>query len=313
MSATNVDKKPFVCIKCKRIFGRSCDLDRHMRKKIPCDRVIKCDKCDKLFKTVTILRKHENRKTSCAPIKSNPANPLGKNGCRFCYKLMSNKYTLRNHYKTCKIKNGGVELLFNKLEEHHRELTTVTQENALIRAELKQLKESMSKPSNQVNTLGNNNTITTNQAYVTINNYKTPNLDDIKVALRDLLKDKLLKTVMESIYFNPSKPENHSILSQNIKQKRVAVFEDGWKLLTSERERGKVIDDVKAVCLREGGKILSSNDSDDSKTTPVEHQRIRSFNQLNREEADMTDEEVLETFYKHRDMVIKTKKTVSPP
>ena len=43
-----------------------------MNKTIPCDRVLKCEKCYKIFTSITDLRRHNERKTPCdLPLKSN--------------------------------------------------------------------------------------------------------------------------------------------------------------------------------------------------------------------------------------------------
>jgi hypothetical protein len=170
----------------------------------------------------------------------------------------------------------------------------------LMRTELKRVTDKVSTGTPVVQNNINN-------IAITINSYKTPDISDIKVKLTDLLADKLIKTVMESIYFNPNKPENHCILSQNIKQGRVAVYDNGWKLITSDREMGLVIDAVKATCLKEGGNLIELCDQQD--LTPVQTNKIQSFNGLEHEgEACITDDEVLKVFHKHRDMVTATKK-----
>lgn len=109
------------CEKCGIIFGTIQNLENHLRKKIPCDRILKCNKCDKTFKHKGHLTAHQNRKTPCEPIQGDPTKQTPKNTCHFCYKKLSSKYSLKNHFGVCKIKNGGMALLFKKVERLERE------------------------------------------------------------------------------------------------------------------------------------------------------------------------------------------------
>jgi len=50
------------CIKCNKIFNSNRDLQRHLDRKIKCDRILECDNCKKTFKTKQNLNKHLNNK-----------------------------------------------------------------------------------------------------------------------------------------------------------------------------------------------------------------------------------------------------------
>lgn len=129
------------CKKCGVKFGRAQNLEKHLKKKIPCDRVLKCEKCNKIFRHKGNLKKHMNRKTPCEPIQGDPTKRTPENACHFCYKKFKSKYSLKNHFNVCKIKNGGMALLFKKverLEKENREMkeqlikngTIINQQNA---------------------------------------------------------------------------------------------------------------------------------------------------------------------------------------
>jgi hypothetical protein len=101
----------------------------HNKKKIPCNRILKCIICDKIFKKKGDLLRHEKRKTSCMPIQGDPTKPIANNRtCHFCYKVLKTKYTLARHFKTCKIKNGKIHILFNKIDELEKDLSKTNQE-----------------------------------------------------------------------------------------------------------------------------------------------------------------------------------------
>lgn len=114
-----------VCIKCKKIFSTFQMLEKHGNRKIPCDNVIRCDRCGKVFKITSSLRRHQMRKTPCDLIQGNPLEKTPVGGCRFCRKTFKSKYNLKNHYNVCKIKNGGMEILFDTIREQQKQINTL--------------------------------------------------------------------------------------------------------------------------------------------------------------------------------------------
>jgi hypothetical protein len=116
LHVTNNNQELLVCKKCNRKFGTIQTLERHLKKKIPCDRVLKCDKCNKVFKQLGHLTKHQNRKTSCEPIHGDPTVRVGPNTCIYCRKVFKSKYNVKAHLDICKIKNGGMEILFDEVK-----------------------------------------------------------------------------------------------------------------------------------------------------------------------------------------------------
>ena len=57
----------FICIKCNKSFKFNVELNRHLKRKIPCDRIIECTVCTAQFKTLQLLKRHTNRKKKCLP------------------------------------------------------------------------------------------------------------------------------------------------------------------------------------------------------------------------------------------------------
>ena len=109
------------CKKCGIKFGSFQNLEKHLNKKIPCNRTLKCEKCNKIFKHKGHLNSHMNRKTPCEPIQGDPTKKTPENACHFCYKKFKSKYNLKKHFNICKIKNGGMGLLFKKVERLEKE------------------------------------------------------------------------------------------------------------------------------------------------------------------------------------------------
>jgi hypothetical protein len=141
-----MNPKP-ICEKCDRTFSNIQNLENHWKKKIPCDRELKCEKCDKEFKHISNLQRHQNRKNPCEPIAGDPTKNTPPNTCHFCYRKFAHKQSLQHHFNICKIKNGGMELLYKKIEE----LT-----NKIDRLEL-----------------GNNNIINNNNTVIDSNHHNT--------------------------------------------------------------------------------------------------------------------------------------------
>jgi hypothetical protein len=130
---------PLVCKNCNRKFGAIQTLERHLKKKIPCDRVLKCEKCNKEFKLKANLLRHQNRKTPCEPIHGDPTVKVGPDTCIYCRKVFKSKYNVKSHLGVCKIKNGGMEILFDEVKR--------------LKEEMKELK----KNQPQVQNITNNN------------------------------------------------------------------------------------------------------------------------------------------------------------
>ena len=74
---------------------------------------------------------------------------IAEGRCRFCGKAFANKYTLRNHYNTCKIKNGGMDTLFEILRKQQDQI------ELLVRA-VGSVNENTVNINGSQNILGNN-------------------------------------------------------------------------------------------------------------------------------------------------------------
>lgn len=66
------------CIKCNKIFNSNRDLQRHLDRKIKCDRILECDNCKKTFKTKQNLNKHLNNKKKCKKLDPEVENVILK-------------------------------------------------------------------------------------------------------------------------------------------------------------------------------------------------------------------------------------------
>jgi hypothetical protein len=144
---------PLTCKLCNKKFTDMWRLKRHNNRKIPCNRILQCEKCNKKFKQNIDYKRHLSRKTPCEPIQGDMINKIADNRCRFCGKTYKSKYSLKKHYKICKIKNGGMKVLFNELQKQIDDLK-------------QQLVESKTQNAQQI---ANDNAVINNHFNTTIN------------------------------------------------------------------------------------------------------------------------------------------------
>ena len=150
------------CVKCGCSFSTHQMLEKHSKKKIPCDRLIECKKCLKKFTQPCDLKRHNRRKTPCEPIQGNPCNKTPNNSCHFCGKQFSNKSCRNRHFNVCKIKNGGMMLLFEKVER----LTKIN-ERLVEKMDRMEQKDVIQNGNQNIN--GDNNNVVNNHFNTVIN------------------------------------------------------------------------------------------------------------------------------------------------
>jgi hypothetical protein len=225
----------------------------------------RCYNCGKQFKDETHLDRHKKRKTPCLIREIKPEDRNNPLRCIYCNKVFSKVNNLNRHRGICKVKNGGLQTLHDKVK-HEEELRIQMEEQKLLYVEIdqknkdlfaivSQMREEIDilKTQNKelkagvqgdqivggaVNNNGiiNNNNNTTNNTInvqLTINNYNKPNLDYIKndvAKFEKLLKYEMAATpiaVVEWVWYNPEHPENVSAHLVNKKTGEVLVSLDG--------------------------------------------------------------------------------------
>ena len=139
----------FKCSKCNKEFKLKHHLDKHLKRKIPCDNIIQCNNCLKIFKTTFNLKRHQDRKIKCEKIDLEQENQQLKEEVEYLKRQLIinnpnsinqtniNNQTINNQTINININNFGNEdlskLPINKLE---RDLKSV-----LSMIEHKKLKE----------------------------------------------------------------------------------------------------------------------------------------------------------------------------
>jgi hypothetical protein len=249
------------CKKCKNVFSTPSNLDKHSKKARPCNSVFKCNKCDKMFKYKSDLVKHQNRKTPCDPIQGDPTKQTPKNTCHFCYKKLSSKYSLKNHFNNCKIKNGGMALLFKKVKDQGEKIKHMEKEN-------KEMKEQISKtPCANMIVNGSGQNIETqniaNHINTTFNftliNFGEGQEEIVKILAQEIqklgldgredipyikqVKDRIIGLVMQ-VHRNPEQKELQNIYVTNPESTNDNAFfyEEGkWKITDWSKLNSKVL------------------------------------------------------------------------
>lgn len=183
------------------------------------DDKICCYNCGKRFKTQAHLNQHKNRKTPCLIREIKPEDIKNPNRCIYCNKIFSKKENLTKHLKTCKIKNGGLQLLHDKVKheeqmrileeanlQNNKEIKSIlsvmkTQmdlfavENNLLKEEVRELTARSGHRADAGGPNTNNGVVvngnanignanianTTNNTFnITVNNYNKPNVEHLK-------------------------------------------------------------------------------------------------------------------------------------
>lgn len=87
-----------------------------------------CFNCGKEFKDSAHLERHKKRKTPCLIRDVSEVNKKNPLRCIYCNSIFSRISNLNKHYKICKIKNGGLDKLHDKVK-HDEQMRIKMEEN----------------------------------------------------------------------------------------------------------------------------------------------------------------------------------------
>ncbi len=221
----------------------------------------RCYNCGKQFKDTYYLERHKKRKTPCLIREIDEKDRHNPLRCIYCNKVFSKLNNLNQHHNRCKVKNGGLQTLHDKVK-HEEQVRIKLEEQeiknkdievmfSIMKAEIEDLRAQVKAQAVVhaapivptaitngtgtvaigTNTINNiNNTINLN---ITINNYNNPNLEYIKndvEKFKKLLKYEMAATpiaLVEWVWYNRDHPENTSAHLVNKKTGEVLVSLDG--------------------------------------------------------------------------------------
>lgn len=216
----------------------------------------KCYGCGKEFRTPAEYNRHKNRKTPCLIREINQEQLKNPNRCIFCNKIFINIGNKNRHLKTCKIKNGGMNMLADKVQ-YEQKIRLLEEKDKEKDEQIKQLTEKIDtlskimcqQPRQQV--INNINNIGTLNI---INNYLKPDLSHLinrqnisESPFCKIFDDNKVQTpiaIIPFIWFNPDKPNNYAIYLKN-KSTSEILFYDGsqWKMELFQNGIGNSIRD----------------------------------------------------------------------
>ncbi|QYB17437.1 hypothetical protein PV-S19_0073 [Pacmanvirus S19] len=284
----------------------------------------KCYNCGKVFRTPAEYQRHTNRKTPCLIREVAPEQVNNPNRCIFCNKIFTNVGNRNKHLKTCKVKNGGMDILVDKVKyeqeirllKEQREQDKRENEEKIqkLMEEVDALKKAVTiqQPvQQQPQQIINNYNAPIN---ITINNYMTPNIQGLVITPEEIMSaDKISKLILQKLYFNPELPENHCMYLQNKKDKTMILYDSGkWKSVTGENTKN-VISDLNNVISGDTGYQLINGKQGPYKGSdnilgnlgPQFINKIVSYNTDNGQKLLLPDD-AYEIFLGGRDIVLKT-------
>ena len=219
----------YVCKKCKSTFANQGNLTKHMNRKTPCNKKTdyKCNKCHKTFIRKDHYESHQNRKTPCVPEIKDTSTTVDneENKCKYCGETLAHKYSLKRHYKSCKVKKTP-----NIMEE--RFIKIIEDQQKQLKEQQHQLTELIH--SQQPTVINNNNTL--NQ---TINDNRQLNITLVNFGKEDLSyitpefiaglfdthgAEQIIPTIIKKIHADPDHPENHNIYMLSREDEHAMVY-----------------------------------------------------------------------------------------
>ena len=225
----------FTCDKCNTVFKRKSYLIYHQNKKIPCDKVIKSNKCVYCDKELSTKTKMSSHLKNCKVYNEYELKQERKNNHKELKKLnnrikeIEDKSILQdniNKEQNDKIEkiNNTLEEQNNKIEELKNEIEVLKSKNKKISKTVKILKKSIEEEKEKKN----------------INIY-----DKIKISKEDRIKylksnlniyELVVEEFIKTYYVNKDKPENHLLYITDMNRNKIKYY-DGNKWIDGDKKR----------------------------------------------------------------------------
>jgi hypothetical protein len=178
----------------------------------------------------------------------------------------------------CKIKNGGMEILVDKVV-YEQKVRALEEENNKKDGRIKELEDQLEdvwarfeevednidkkleeklrqiappQPrtvNNGALVVGNNNNVNNNhiqiqQINIHINDYDKPSLEGVMMTPDELAQTAgrpMIWSILEQIFFNKNKPENHSVFMSNKKERDLVAYQAGdWRLYSGKSNTDRI-------------------------------------------------------------------------
>jgi len=233
----------YICSKCGKGFDRKDNLDRHLKKKNPCDVVknegkYKCINCERRFKFRNNLTIH---------IKNN-CQDIDTYECDICGKQFQTKYHYDKHITEICLKNYQLLQEKNKeLEETIKVLTeqiTANQHTNLSDNIQNNIVNSNNTTNNTTNNITNNtNNITNNTINININEFGKEKISNFLInKFLEIIKDEpqlIIPKFFKVMHIDSE--ENRNIYMPNNKNTKIYIFSNNkWQ----EREKSTIFKEL---------------------------------------------------------------------
>jgi len=192
---------------------------------------LRCPLCNKVFKKISALQNHKNRKKKCY-VKDIPEDQIANpNRCGHCNNSFSTKWSLQKHLKICKIRvnqDNVAGQTNNNLAEEVAQLRQIV--NDLQAAQTNQL-----ATTTAANNITINNSVNIRND-IHFHNYLTPKMDTLNISAEELTASgNVVIFITKMIFFNKDIPENHVLYRPNVKDDRLIVRDEGeWQIKTGD-------------------------------------------------------------------------------
>jgi hypothetical protein len=239
---------------------------------------MKCGKCNKTFATNYLLNRHLNKKIPCNKEELIVYKNIKKK-CIYCNKLLGTYDSARYHMNVCKLKDAPLldtvvakqdsepdkDTKDTKLEELHKLIIKINSDNR----ELRDIISKMNKPAethtnshnnSAINSHNNNNTVNNNiQQTINLVAYGKESLDHIS----DQTFTKIIKkgfmsipSFIETLHFDKEKPEYHNIYISNSRGNTILQYDgEKWIIVDKTDCLQEIIDNKSSVLSEKFGEL----------------------------------------------------------
>jgi len=201
----------FYCIKCNKNFKTKQQLNNHINRKNPCNKILKCNRCYKEFKKNHHLTNHINRKFPCDKIELEQENRE--------LKLKVENLELKLENQSLKLNNNS--MINSNINSNNTIIINNFGEEDISKIKKKLLSEEIQKLLN--NTLP-----------LQIKNNTDLKVEDLKYKGIDVLSIDMFRFFIKLIFNNDNFPENKTIKYNEEEDTFYYYYNNEWSIIDND-------------------------------------------------------------------------------